>query len=46
LTHHYEFEPSLDIKIGHVYNLVLPDSKQGKRTNDAMAEFFLRDFSK
>lgn len=46
LTHQYEFEPSLDLKIGHVYNLVLPNSKQGKRTNDAMAEFFLRDFSK
>lgn len=46
LIHHYEFEPTLDVKVAHVYNLVLPDSKQGKRTNDAMADFFLRDFTK
>lgn len=43
-THHYEFEPTLKVKVRHVYNLVLPDSEEGKRTNDAMAEFFLRDF--
>ncbi|MDY0344990.1 MAG: alpha/beta hydrolase [Bacilli bacterium] len=46
IPHHYQFEPSLDMKVAHVYNLVLPDSKEGKRTNEAMAEFFLTDFSK
>ena len=44
LVHRYEFEPTLKVKVRHVYNLVFPDSEEGKRTNEAMVEFFLRDF--
>jgi acetyl esterase/lipase len=43
--HHYEYEPTLKIKVNHVYNLVLPHSEEGMRTNEAMVEFFLSDFS-
>ncbi|MFA5481375.1 MAG: alpha/beta hydrolase [Bacilli bacterium] len=41
LPHHYEFEPTSKVRIRHVYNLVLPESEEGKRTNEAMVQFFL-----
>jgi len=44
LPHHYHFESTLKAKVRHVYNLVLPNSEEGRRTNDAMIAFFLQDF--
>ena len=44
LPHHYHFESTLKVKVRHVYNLVLPNSEEGRRTNDAMIAFFLEDF--
>lgn len=46
LPRRYHFEPTIKVRIGHVYNLIFPSSTEGKRTNDAMIEFFLSDFGK
>lgn len=46
LPYRYHFEPTIKLKVGHVYNLIFPTSDEGKRTNDAMIDFFLSDFQK
>jgi len=43
IPHRYHFEPTMKLKISHVYNLLFPESLEGKRTNEAMVEFFLLD---
>lgn len=39
----YLFEPSLDKKINHVYNLFNLETEEGKKCNNAMVEFFVKN---